>query len=585
MRWYAAPLLVSLLGCPGKTPPVVVPTPPPPVVETCTVREADLVAVPDVAPVMGPTVVAAMRELGDPTGKPPQETLAALAKQLGHCTIAGVEAVFVVRPDAMWEEYHAVAFGTGGWIAQGHYLGSHRVGPAPAEGRPTSPLYLPPVRGEAGRWTRGGAPLDLTGAVPCWPTDGTGEVLKVEGRVIPYLWPLVSTEWIDHVKGKGANAIHLRPGPIGAADVCCGLESIGGPYLPDGSDWNPKWWALFHRIIRHAGAAGFVVEVDGLDGWAVKNTIGGSFHVPFPSQDVFTAMQLPINPSVRKWITKLVGETCLYGHVTYQVGNESSLTPGWSAEWERAMYGLFREAEKQPGCDGQVVHMVGSNTRDFDGPYDFFVSHWPDALTAPIAGRPTEVNEFNPSLSPGQFKSLHCTARKAGQSFWYWRSDGSDARQDETLDVLKAGCDAPASCPAPRPNRENLGFNVSCKPNGVCDATPLNTRDIAYFQAIGMPYLPDGHTPRASGPVRNECAEPPLPPNPPGFEGMCEDRLACEQYALSVPGVCEATAPLWRSDGEVVLEDQYGFRARCNGCTWLEACNCDGSRCERVALQ
>jgi len=107
----------------------------------------------------------------------------------------------------------------------------------------------------------------------------------------------------------------------------------------------------------------------------------------------------------------------------------------------------------------------------------------------------------------------------------------------------------------------------------VCDATPLNTRDISYCASIGMPYQPDGVTPRGACPMRNEC------PDTPGFEGMCESRLVCEQYAL------EAPAPLWRSDGEVVLEDQYGFRARCNGCTWLEACNGPGTRCERVTLQ
>jgi len=445
--------------------------------------------------------------------------------------------------------------------------------PAVEEGRPAAPIYLPPVRGEGGRWTRDGAPLDLTGAIPCWPTDGAGEVLRVEGRAIPYLWPLTSTEWIDHVKGKGANAIHLRPGPIGAADVCCGLEPYGGPYLPDGSDWNPKWWALLHKVIRHAGEQGFVVEVDGLDGWAVKNSIGGSFHMPFPSADVFTAQQLPINPSVRKWITRLVGETCNYGHIVYQVGNETEVSGvGWSVEWERAMHGLIREAEQQGGCR-QIVHMIGSNSRDFDGPYDYFVSHWTDGATGPINGRPTEVNEFNPSLSPGQWKSLHCAAKKAGQSFWYWRSDGSDARQDETLDLLKAGCDAAATCPSPQPDREKLTFSLSVAPNGIVDATPIVAKALDYCTAIGMGLSPDGVTPRAACPMRNEC---------PGWD--CENRLPCEQYVMSVPGTCSATAPLWRSDGEVVLVDQWGFRARQNGGTYLEACACDGSHCARVTF-
>jgi len=447
--------------------------------------------------------------------------------------------------------------------------------PVVSLGRPMHAIFLELLlRSEGGKWVRDNKPFSYVGAIPCWPpdnADGTPGPLIVDGKKIEYMWPLASEQWIDHIASKGANGIHLRPGPIGAADTIAELQAIGGPYLPDGSDWNPKFWERFHTIIRYAGSKGVNVEIDGLDGWVVKNSIAGSWHMPFPEEDVFTALQLPINPSVRKWIKKLTYETCLYGHKTYQIGNETGVSGhGWTPEWERAMYGLIREGEQQPGCDGEVIAMIGSNSRDYDGPYDFFVSHQAEALTAPISNRPTEVNEYNPALAPAQFKSLMCSSRRAGQSFWYWRSDGSDAWQDASLNLLKGGCGAASTCPDPKPDRAKLDFTMLVYPNGIVDATPIVTKDCEYCSAIGMGEI--NGTPRCACPIRNEC---------PGFD--CENRLTCEQYVLSVPGVCSATAPTWHTDGTLLLVDQYGFRARTDG-TWLEACNCDSSICRRVEL-
>lgn len=454
--------------------------------------------------------------------------------------------------------------------------------PVVEEGRPTSSVYLTSlIRNDGtGRWTMGGKPTVLVGATPCWPTDGTGEVLRVEGRPIPYLWPLVSTEWMEHTAKKGANLYHMRPGPIGSEDTCCGLQSIGGPYLAGTPRLpNPAFWSVVHKAHHYAGKNGLVIQDSVFDGWVAKNdqSIGGDMHMPFPPQDASTPFSLPINPSVRRWVFDYVHEVCNYANLMWEVGNETSLGPGWSPAWERSMFALIREAEQQTGCDG-IVHVIGSNSRDFDGPYDYMVSHWPESLTGPQSGKPMMINEYNPSLNPAQFKNLLCTAKKAGQTFFYWRSDGTDARQDESLNML-AACDAPPVCPTPQPDRSKLGWSVPCKPNGVCDATPLHTKDIGYCTSIGKGIGPDGVTPNATCSIRNEC------PDTAGYEGMCESRVACEQFALSVPGVCTATAPLWKSDGEVVLEDAFGFRARCNGCTWLKACNCDGSNCGDAVLR
>jgi hypothetical protein len=472
-------------------------------------------------------------------------------------------------------------------------------GPTPtptpaAAARPETPVFLScmPRNDGTGRFMVDGVPFAMIGAIPCWPTDGTGEILRVEGREIPYLWTLFSKEWVGYLKTKGANAVHARLGPSVAADQCCGLQDIGGPYLElplqkiamrarlsktpilrGIEGWNAKFWAVVHEVFTYAGEQRFVVQVGILDGWVVKHSVWGDAHMPWPAEDVHTALMLPLNPSVRSWVFKVVYETCNYGNVIYEIGNETSLGPGWAPEWERAMFALVREAEQQEGCR-QVVHMTGSNSRDFDGPYDYFSSHDAVAPTEPINGRPALVNEYNPSLAPSQFKALHCKAKQAGQTFMYWRSDGTDARQDESLAML-GQCDAPASCSAPQPDRSKLAFVIDWKVSNVYDVTPVVTKDLPYCTAIGMGEY--NGQPRASCPMRNECKGT----EPENFD--CENRLACEQFAMSVPGVCNATAPTFHSDGPVEPMDQWGFRVRAGG-TYLEACNCDSSICTRKEL-
>lgn len=123
--------------------------------ERCTVVESQLEGVPTaVMPVYGDLVAQSMSKLGDPTGKPPQETLDRLAAEIraqGHCAFGGIEAVFIERPDKLFEEWHSVFFGTGGWTnsGKGKYMLSHFVkstsptDPAPpANGCPAPPCPL-----------------------------------------------------------------------------------------------------------------------------------------------------------------------------------------------------------------------------------------------------------------------------------------------------------------------------------------------------------------------------------------------------------------------------------------------------------
>jgi len=120
---------------PCATPPPVEPPPvTPPPATGCAVDEAKLIVVDGAAAAMTKAVTDAMKPLGDTTGKPPAQTLEALAAGVragGACAVAGQEAVFVRHPDGLWDEYHAVYFGTGALIPGGKWMAAHREPAAP----------------------------------------------------------------------------------------------------------------------------------------------------------------------------------------------------------------------------------------------------------------------------------------------------------------------------------------------------------------------------------------------------------------------------------------------------------------------
>jgi len=108
------------------------PPPPPQNAEHCPIPEGALVAQPGGSADHHDEVLAATRKLGDLRGRNPKANLEALAEQLvkdtGWCWFAGLEAIFVIRVDGTWGEYHAVSFGDGGWTnsGRGKWIGRHR---------------------------------------------------------------------------------------------------------------------------------------------------------------------------------------------------------------------------------------------------------------------------------------------------------------------------------------------------------------------------------------------------------------------------------------------------------------------------
>lgn len=106
-------------------------TAPPPSPGGCSPPEGALVATPGGNAEAHAEVKAATDALGSLPGKTPKQKLQALAakatEDTGWCWFAGVEAVFVIRQDDTWGEYHAVSFDDGGWTngGKGKWKGRH----------------------------------------------------------------------------------------------------------------------------------------------------------------------------------------------------------------------------------------------------------------------------------------------------------------------------------------------------------------------------------------------------------------------------------------------------------------------------
>ena len=422
--------------------------------------------------------------------------------------------------------------------------------PKPVEtGRPSAPIGTKLQRVENGRFT-----IPWVGAIACWPPDDANgkppASFMAEGKSIPYYWPGFSCEWSDLVKGKGFNSVLYRFGTTPPSEVCCGLP---------GTEFAPETLALMHKGYRRATENDQMILTSvGWDAWRWKHrNQRDPVDIVGPAAELDAGMVVPLGPGLTKHVHDVVLETCLYVNVAYEISNESSLGPGWTPAWERAMYAEIRKAEQQPGCDGRVIHVIGSNTDDTDGPYDFLIYHDPNIPAIPLQGKPVMVNEYNPHLTVAALKVKIAEFTAAGQSFWYWRSDGDDDTLRASLNVLTGG--DVNECPAPLPDRSTLTFSINCDAlyGGSCDATPIVTRSCEYCASIGMGQMEPGGPPRCSCPMRNE-GDP--------------NRLVCEQYAMQAP------APVWTSDGAITLVDAYGFRVRTTG-TWVRACDATGDHC------
>lgn len=135
VRRYGWLLFLLLPACPKPVPPAPTPTPPP-VGSCCNVPGSEDPAwrpvTPKPAQYNGLFVDEAEKKLGSPCGAVPDETLVKLAAELvsrNLCAAKWADAVLILRPDGLWEEWHATAYSTGCWTEpERAYIGSW-IGP------------------------------------------------------------------------------------------------------------------------------------------------------------------------------------------------------------------------------------------------------------------------------------------------------------------------------------------------------------------------------------------------------------------------------------------------------------------------
>lgn len=350
--------------------------------------------------------------------------------------------------------------------------------PPPAPGRQVQFLDLL-LRQDSGRLTQAAKPFLLFGAIPCWD----GEERDHNG------WPGFDQAWIDYCKPFGVNALHLRLGPAVRDDTWPnGLNAGCAPYVNDDfrQGFDERWWERVRAMVRAAGEAGMVVEVDLIDGWLVKHTQWGDTRMPWAPEDV-EAGTVSLTPVHRDFLRKAVSELGWFGNVVWQDGNEVGVSGRYRPQWTLEMVDLIRGCEQEVG--GGVVHLFGTNSGneqvEADPRIDYTSTHARVGISEPHLNKFRQNNERNPYFEPAQEHALYCAARAAGQAWWFWRGGMPREQMDETLRLWASGCEGSGGSSV---------FDVptvswiKVKPHGVdyYDATPL-VNDGAYCRSIGFP--------------------------------------------------------------------------------------------------
>ena len=100
-------------------------------------------------------IMAVRDEIGDPSGQPPEETLALVAaklRALGFCASGPwVDALAIEAPGGGYEEWHLVGYTGGGWT-QSPFKGTWYLNGAPEPPTPDSPTCGVPVPEREARW-------------------------------------------------------------------------------------------------------------------------------------------------------------------------------------------------------------------------------------------------------------------------------------------------------------------------------------------------------------------------------------------------------------------------------------------------
>jgi hypothetical protein len=265
------------------------------------------------------------------------------------------------------------------------------------------------------------------------------------------LWPMASECFQDYMTAANFNFFHFRMGPFYAsADLGeDDFAEIGGPYIGGpGSEWNPKFWETYRRLLNHARAHGSNVEVNVVDTWVCKHSQWGDLTMPWPPEDV-AACGRRASPEQERFIRKVVSEAKDQPHVIWITDNEGDQIQGNTCTWFEWVRSIIRDEEQRSGGE---VRLVGTNNqRCGGGPFDYVATHAKAALREPLHGKHTENNEHNkkPGFLPEQEFANHCDAQKKGLHWWFWRAEMSDADFERTRALFSQGCGGIKECFSP----------------------------------------------------------------------------------------------------------------------------------------
>jgi len=314
--------------------------------------------------------------------------------------------------------------------------------------------------------TINGEPVDFVGAISCCkPADWDANAESG--------WPVnIHPSWQEYAADAfGANAFHARLGPFMTAAEPEWSE-IGGAYLEidgkaDLTQWNDRYWTTVKQWVEYAGERGRYVEIDLIDGWYCKHGIWGNVQVPWMAQfniqgedhiQQCSARAIQPEDVFDNWLRKVVTELGVYGNVIWLDGNEIGITGRYVPEWSLSMRDRVRYFEQEYAYN--MVHIFGTNSShdEVRPQVDYIEEHATVPLTAPIANRPSMINEYNPNpaFGPVQMNDNRCFSERNGTWWWYWRHSQSYDQMEKTAALWRQGCGAGPQ-PTPPPPSE-CGF-------------------------------------------------------------------------------------------------------------------------------
>lgn len=252
----------------------------------------------------------------------------------------------------------------------------------------------------------------------------------------------------ERIAAAGANWTTIRCGPLFGfgwfgPDFISGDETYrqyvtrGGK--ADLSTFDPFYFDRVRAILRKCLSLRLYVEVDLVDGWTLErpaahpwtraNNVQG-----FSGGDCSILSRAPHGYAIA-FVRRLVHETGMFPHVTYQIGNETFDCRGLVSEaWERGIVAAVRAQEED---DKYIRHLVGSNaypTLPLQPWADY--ESWHQPFAAPVGPRPRQVNEYGKGLSAEAWGIQARIALARGGAFHYWLGDDSPERVNATLSEM-----------------------------------------------------------------------------------------------------------------------------------------------------